>query len=199
VSSSLDPEVAAFVLAGGKSSRMGEDKALLTLDGQTLLEIALGKARQVAAAVSIVGPRARFGNDAIEDVFPNCGPLGGIHAALGQSSHADFNLVLAVDTPRVETRFLSFLLEQAKSFAAEVTVPRTADGFQPLCAVYRKSFRAPAEAALKECRYKIDALFPRVSLRVIEEAEMLKLAFDPVMFQNLNTRAEYERAKSRAR
>jgi molybdopterin-guanine dinucleotide biosynthesis protein A len=198
VSLSPDRDIAAFILAGGKSSRMGEDKALLRLDGQTLLEIALGRARQVATAVSIVGPRARFGDDAIEDVFPNCGPLGGIHAALGQS-HADFNLVLAVDTPRVETRFLSFLLEQAKSSAAEVTVPRTADGFQPLCAVYRKSFRAPAEAALKERRYKIDALFPRVSLRVIEEAEMLKFAFDPAMFQNLNTRAEYERAKSRAR
>jgi molybdopterin-guanine dinucleotide biosynthesis protein A len=198
VPSSPEPGVAAFILAGGKSSRMGENKALLTLDGQTLLEIALGKARQVAAAVTIVGPRARFGNDAIEDIFPNCGPLGGIHAALAQS-HADFNLIFAVDTPLVETRFLSFLLEQAKSAAADVTVPRTVDGFQPLCAVYRKSFRASAEAALKEHHYKIDALFPRVSLRVIEQAEMLKFAFDPVMFQNLNTRAEYERAKSRAR
>ena len=177
---------------------MGEDKAQLKLDGHTLLEIVLEKARQVARNVSVVGPRAIFGNNAIEDVVVDCGPLGGIHAALAQSP-AELNLMLAVDTPLVETRFLTFLLEQAKSSAAQVTVPRTADGFQPLCAVYRKSFRATAETALEEHRYKIDALFPLVSLRVIEEAELTKFAFDPVMFQNLNTRAEYERVKSRAR
>lgn len=170
----------------------------MKLNGRTLLEIALEKARQVTATVRIVGPRATCGYAAIEDVFPDCGPLGGIHAALAQSP-ADFNVILAVDTPGIETRFLSFLLEQAKSSAAEVTVPRTGDGFQPLCAVYRKSFCALAESALKEGRYKIDALFGLISLRVIEEAEMRRFAFDPAMFQNLNTRAEYERAKSRAR
>jgi molybdopterin-guanine dinucleotide biosynthesis protein A len=198
VSPSTDRDVAAFILAGGKSSRMGEDKARLKLRGQTLVEIAREKARQVAATVCVVGPRARFGNEAMEDVFPDCGPLAGIHAALAQSD-AELNLVLAVDTPFVETRFLSFLLEQAKLSSTDVTLPRTADGFQPLCAVYRKSFCVPAEAALKEGRYKIDALFPQVSLRVIEEAEIRRFAFDPAMFQNLNTRAEYERAKSRAR
>lgn len=177
---------------------MGEDKALLKLDGRTLLDIALEKARVVAAAVSIVGPRANFGDAAIEDLFPDCGPLGGIHAALTRS-RSELNLVLAVDTPSIETRFLQFLLEQAQASRADVTVPRTGDGFQPLCAVYRRSFCDVAETALKERRYKIDALFPLVSLRVIEEDEMCRFAFNPAMFQNLNTRAEYERAKSRSR
>jgi molybdenum cofactor guanylyltransferase len=186
----------AFILAGGKSSRMGENKAQLKLHGKTLLEIAVEKAREVVADVSVVGPRASFGPDAIEDIFPGCGPLGGIHAALA-NSHSDLNLILAVDTPFVETRFLRFLLEQAQAACAIATIARTNDGFQPLCSVYHTSFGREAEKALKERRYKIDALFPLVKARIIDQAELRRFAFDPAMFQNLNTRAEYERAKTR--
>ena len=187
---------AAFILSGGKSSRMGEDKAFLRFHGQTLLETAIEKAEEIAASVRVVGPRAKFGSDAIEDIFPNCGPLGGIHAALAQSRH-ELNLIIAVDTPFIEVKFLKFLFEQAESSRAVVTVPRTADGFQPLCAVYRKGFGGVAERALKRGNYKIDALFLQVETRIIEEPEMRRFAFDPAMFQNLNTREEYERASAR--
>lgn len=187
---------AAFILAGGKSSRMGADKAQLKLQGRTLLEIAVEKARQVLTTTDIIGPRSKFGPEAVEDIFPNCGPLGGIHAALTHSG-CDFNLILAVDTPFVEARFLRFLLEQSRNSGAAVTLARTADGFQPLCAVYRKSFAQVADRALKERRYKIDPLFSQVQMRVIEEAELRQLAFDLAMFENLNTRAEYERAQTR--
>src|SRR5262245_25406764 len=189
-------QLCAFILAGGKSSRMGEDKAQLTLHGRALLEIAVDKAREVVADVSVVGPRARFGPDAIEDIFPDCGPLGGIHTALTYS-RCDLNLILAVDTPFVEARFLHFILEQARDSRATATVARTNDGLQPLCGVYHKDFGPVAEKALKERRYKIDALFPLVQTRIIEQDELHKFAFDPAMFQNLNTRAEYERAKIR--
>src|SRR5262245_33088004 len=186
----------AFILAGGKSSRMGENKPLLKLHGRTLLEIAVDKARQVVADVCIVGPPASLGPDAIEDIFPDCGPLGGIHTAL-MHSRCDINLILAVDTPFVEARFLRFMLEQARDSRAVATVARTSDGFQPLCGVYHKDFGPVAEKALKERRYKIDVLFPLVKTRIIEQDELHKFAFDPAMFQNLNTRAEYARAKIR--
>lgn len=177
---------------------MGEDKAGLQLDGQTLLEIAIEKTKDVATTVGIVGPREKFGVDAIEDVFPNCGPLGGIHAAL-KHSICGLNLILAVDTPFVEAAFLRFLAQQAEASKATVTVARTSDGFQPLCAIYHKTFCDVAETALKQHRYKIDALFSLIKLRVIEEAEMRRFAFSPTMFQNLNTRAEYERAKMQSK
>ena len=175
---------------------MGKDKAQLRLQGRTLLEIAVEKARQVAATVGIIGTRSSFGPAAIEDIFPNCGPLGGIHAALTHSS-CDLNLVVAVDIPFVEAHFLRFLLKQAQSSGAAVTLARTADGLQPLCAVYRKTLAQMAEQALRERRYKIDALFSQLPTRIIEEAELRQLAFDPAMFENLNTRMEYERAKAR--
>ena len=76
--------VTAFVLAGGKSTRMRADKAFVSLDGRTLLARALDIARCVTQDVRIVGDPHKFATfgPTVEDVFPNCGPLGGIHAAL---------------------------------------------------------------------------------------------------------------------
>ena len=74
-------DVAAFVIAGGQSSRMGRDKAFLTLGGSTLLERALAVARCVSQEVTIVGQREKFAacGNVIEDVYPGQGPLAGIH------------------------------------------------------------------------------------------------------------------------
>jgi len=186
-------ESTAFILAGGKSSRMGEDKVFLRLGEKTLLDIACGLAGSVCSNVRIVGDRARFGADAIEDVYPGCGPLGGIHAALSQTE-TDLNLMLAVDTPFLEAAFLRWMLGEAEKTAAVVTVPQLTAGYQPLCAVYRREFARVAEESLKAGKYKIDALYSRIKTRVINEAELNHLAFDQRMFDNLNTRADFERA-----
>jgi len=190
--------VTAFVLAGGKSTRMGREKTTLELGGQTLLERALQLASSVAAETFLVGPRAEleaYGR-VVEDVFPGQGPLAGIHAALGATS-TELNLVLAVDTPFLEARFLDYLVAQARGSGAVVTVPRTADGFHPLAAVYRPAFREKAEGALQAGRNKIDALFAEVEVRVLEAGDLEKLAFAPAIFENLNTPEDVERARAR--
>lgn len=196
----MKDDVTAFVLAGGESSRMGREKAMLELDGRTLLERALQLALTVAAEAIVVGSRGeleRYGR-LLEDVYPGQGPLGGIHAALW-ASPTDLNLILAVDTPFLEARFLEFLVAQARESGAVVTVPRTADGFHPLAAVYRRAFRETAERALAEGRNKIDALFADVETRVLEEEELRRLAFAPAIFENLNTPEELEFARQRLR
>jgi molybdenum cofactor guanylyltransferase len=186
-------QATAFILAGGKSSRMGEDKAFLRLGGRTLLDAVQQIAAEVCASVAVVGDRGRFGPAAIEDIYPDCGPLGGIHAALA-ATKTELNLVLAVDTPFVHPKFLRWMLEQAEHSDAVVTVPRLDSGFQPLCAVYRRAFLHVAEESLRAKRNKIDPLYARVSTRVITEDELNHLAFDTRMFDNLNTRAEFNRA-----
>jgi len=183
----------AFILAGGKSSRMGEDKAFLRLGTKTLLEIARELVSHICRKVSVVGDRARFGAEAIEDLFPDSGPLGGIHAALSITK-SDLNFVIAVDTPFLEPKFLRWMLHRAATTPSIVTVPRLASGFQPLCAVYRRSFKAFAEEALKAGKFKIDPLYEKVRTQTITEAELNHLAFDLRMFDNLNTRAEFDRA-----
>lgn len=193
-------DLAVFVLAGGRSTRMGQDKAFLELKGKTLLVRALELARTISPNLAIVGPAHLYHTHGrvVEDILPGHGPLGGIHAALSSTTNA-LNLILGVDLPFVEPGFLKYLVQQASQSDAVVTVPRTAVGFQPLCAVYRRQFREVAQAALEKDENKIDALFDRVSTRIVDEAEMARFAFDPAMFQNLNTREDFEVAQARLR
>jgi len=190
---SASPDLTAFILAGGKSTRMGADKAFVTLHGRTLLERALELARSVAADVRIVGDPAKFAAFApvVEDVFPGCGPLGGIHAAL-RASRTELNLMLAVDVPFVSQALLQYLIGRAREVAsATVTVARMS-GWQPLCAVYRREFADAAEEALRAGRCKIDLLFAADSTLVIPEEELEAVGFSQKMFRNLNTREELE-------
>ncbi len=190
--------VLAFVLAGGRSSRMGTDKAFLELRGQSLLSHALDLARSVTADVRIVGDPAKFGafGTVVADIYPGQGPLAGIHAALS-SSGAELNLVLAVDLPVVEGQFLKYLVEQARQSSAVATLAHTKDGWQPLCAVYRKEFASHAEAALREGKNRIDLIFPSTSVRELDEEELARNGFAPSMFRNINTPEDWEEMKSR--
>ncbi len=186
-------DVTAFILAGGRSTRMGSDKALLSLGGQTLLERALQTAGTVAKTVFIAGPRERYGRygEVVEDVIRDCGPLGGIHAALCVTK-TDLNLMLSVDTPLMSSDFLAWLLEQARASRELVVVPEALGGLQPLAAVYRRALRAVAEQALKSGDYKIDHLFRLAPTRYISEAEIVAAGFSLAVFRNVNTFEEYK-------
>jgi molybdopterin-guanine dinucleotide biosynthesis protein A len=191
----LEPDVAAFVLAGGKSTRMGADKAFLALDGRTLLVRALDLARSVTHDVRIVGEASKFRVFApvVEDLFPACGPLGGLHAAL-RASGAELNLILAVDMPFVPPALLPFLITRARSSTAMVTVARSGGGWQPLCAVYRREFAEVAQSGLREGRYKIDALFDAARTQAIGEEELEAAGFSASVFRNLNTKEDVQAA-----
>jgi len=189
-------DVSAFILAGGKSTRMGRDKAFVTIEGRSLLERVLEIARAVTRDVDIVGDPAQYAAFAptITDVFPGCGPLGGIHAALKASDH-ELNLILAVDVPFVTPELLLYLTARAEqSSTALVTVVRTKAGWQPLCAVYRREFGKFAEESLRAGHYKIDALFNPSYTRVVREDELHAAGFSENLFRNLNTPGDLENA-----
>ncbi len=183
-----------FLLAGGKSSRMGPtvDKAFLDFRGQTLLDRALGVMGAACGRVAIVGDPAKFAKagSVIADIFPGCGPLGGVHAALVHSL-AELNLMLAVDMPFVSSELLAFLFDVAaaedNAGHAVVTIPRTSRGLQPLCAIYRREFSAVAEQALRAGKNKIDAAFSSVRVHVIGERELAAAGFSEQSFFNVNT------------
>jgi len=183
--------VTAFILAGGKSARMGSEKALVLLGGQTLLERALAAARAVTDEVRIVGSAKKFQGFApvVEDLYPGCGPLAGIHAAL-RASQRELNVILAVDLPFVTRDLLQYLLRRARSSSAAVTAARAGGGWQPLCAVYRRAFARVADLALQQGRYKIDALFDQAPVQAVAEEELLAAGLSAEMFRNLNTPEE---------
>jgi len=191
-------DVTAFVLAGGKSTRMGADKAFVRWGDETLLDRALKLARAVAEEVRIVGDGKKFGGfgcQVVEDIYRDRGPLGGIHAALN-TSKSELHLVLAVDLPLMTLEFLDYLIRQARQAGATVTVPKIAGGLQPLCAVYRKEFASIAEGSLKAGDNKIDPLFARLDTRVIEEKEIMRAGFSAEIFSNMNTPEDLKQAKA---
>lgn len=129
----------AFILAGGHSSRMGRDKALLEMDGRPLIEHMLAKLLKLGLHPRICGSRpdlARFA-DTVPDNFAHCGPLAGIEAALAIAD-SDLNLFVPVDLPGIPGEFLDWLVLRAEGSHAVATVPRYVDRAQPLCAVYSR-------------------------------------------------------------
>jgi molybdenum cofactor guanylyltransferase len=189
--------VTAFVLAGGRSSRMGTDKALLHFGDKSLLQRALQTAAAVAGNVYIVGARERYATfgEVIEDIHPGCGPLGGIHAAL-TATGTDLNLILSVDMPLMSAEFLTWLIQQAEEIPELIAVPNAAGGLQPLCATYRQAVANIAEKALQERDYKVGHLFARAPTHILAEQEIVAAGFSAEIFQNINTPEEYERCRS---
>ncbi len=194
-------QITGFVLAGGKSSRMGTNKAFLTLSGHTLIERAKAVVETVCAPVVIVGRRELYGElgEVCEDIFPGCGPLGGIHAALAYS-HTGLNLITAVDMPFLTRELLGALMERAMGSAAVVTVPRIAGHTQPLCGVYSREFLPLAEAALAAGNYKLERVFPKDRTLVVDETALAGWETgEPSSllekFANVNTPDDFQRAR----
>lgn len=187
-----------FVLAGGKSCRMGQDKALLPFGERTLAVWVAERVQQVCREVSIVGDPVKYatwGIPIIEDVIPGQGPLGGIHAAL-RHSDARFTLVVGCDMPYVSPEFLRLLLRIAQEAEADAVIPESEEfGYQPLCAVYTPACLPPIEEALGKERRKISDVLGRLRLRLVRCEEWKP--FDPEgrLFQNVNTPEDYEQAR----
>lgn len=182
--------VAGFVLAGGKSSRMGRDKTLLELDGETLVERALRKLRGVCAEVAIAGGGEgleRFGR-VVPDLTPGQGPLGGIVAALEQSNY-EWNLFVGVDMPFVPEAALRALL--AAAGGAEMVVLAQADGYvQPLCGIYSRRALPVLRGELAAGRLKVkDAVAATGAISYLQVGE-------EAWFRNLNTPEEFRVALS---
>lgn len=179
-------EAAGFVLAGGRSSRMGQDKALLEFEGETLVERALRKMRAVCAEVALAGGGEgleRFGR-VIPDGQRGCGPLGGIVSALEQSGF-EWNLFLAVDVPFVPVAVLEGLLKRASGFDC-VCVMAEADGqVQPLCAAY-------ARRSVSKLREELDAGRWKVTAAIAAAGRVDRMQFsEESWFRNVNTPDEF--------
>ena len=188
--------VTGFVLAGGKSSRMGQDKAFMQLGGRTLLAHALERAQAATGNAWIVGSTEKFAafGPVVEDVYPGRGPLAGIHAALS-GTRTELNLITAVDMPFLQLDFLKYLITQARASHAAACVPRAGGGLQPLCAVYRKDFAQIAQRSLSAGKNKIETLFADVPTLVIEQAELERSGFMQEIFRNLNTEQDWQGAQ----
>lgn len=154
------PSAEAFVLAGGRSSRMGTDKALLLLDGAPLIAHALAKINELGLSARIAGSRSDLTAYApvVEDLRPDCGPLGGIEAALAASG-SELNVFIPVDLPMLPSVFLQWMLTRATITGASATIPLLQGRPQPLCSVLRRDLLPVVSGAIDRGSFKVmDAL-----------------------------------------
>jgi molybdenum cofactor guanylyltransferase len=133
---------AGYVLVGGRSRRMGTDKALLPWGTGILLDRVAGEVRTAAGDVTLVGDPAKYSNygyPVIGDRMPGNGPLSGVVAALSHSP-ADWSLIVACDMPNLTAEFLTSLLDAAFSSTVQIdcVAPQTEAGPEPLCALYHQ-------------------------------------------------------------
>lgn len=175
-----------FVLAGGRSTRMGRNKALLPFRGITLVEHIAGIVREATGSVTIVGdPRelGHLGLPVIEDRLAARGPIGGIHAALSATS-TDWNLIAGCDMPGITVGILTDLLDRAERTSAVCVAAATGAGeLEPLCAVYHRRCLADLDGAIRDNRLKMKDL-----LRELGAEPMLVPA---ATVANVNTPAQW--------
>jgi len=187
-------DTAAFILAGGTSSRMGTDKSQLRIDRQTFTERIAETLLKLTDSVTIVGRQSdesRF--PSVPDVYPQWGALGGIHAALGACKR-EWAIVVACDMPFVTPELFSFLAELRLDH--ESVVPIQLDEVpQPLAALYRVDpCRQRAVELIEASRRRPLDLLEAVKTRWVSFQELRNLDQAERFFVNINTPSDYYEA-----
>ena len=185
--------ICGVLLAGGKSLRMGLNKAFLSIEGQPMVVRSVDRLAAVTDEILISSndpaPYEFLGLPVIPDLFPGQGPLAGLHAAMTRTRRSQI-LLLACDLPRIHSGMLARLIRYAPAFDA--VVPRTADQrIHPLCAVYRRTCLERIESNLVRLENRMAALLEDPSLKVkwLAPAEG---SFAPEDLINLNSPNDLE-------
>ena len=190
--------ITGVILAGGKSSRMGQNKALMSLGGQRLVDRVVEVMHSVFDALLMVTNTpdvyADLGVPMVRDVWPEKGSLGGVYSAIYHVA-TPYCLVVACDMPFLRAALLRYLITQIADY--DVVVPDVLGELQTLHAIYSKACLQPIERRLEMHRLRIVGFFPDVRVRTVTASELAP--YDPALlaFQNLNTPEEFQAAEQR--
>jgi molybdopterin-guanine dinucleotide biosynthesis protein A len=191
------------IQAGGESSRMGRDKALLPFNGKPLIERVVNRVAALGDELIITtnkhGDYMKFGIPLYEDIIPGYGALGGLYTALSVSRFPVV-IVVACDMPFVSAGILAMSIEILQADNADVVIPRTDNGYEPFHAVYRRETCLPAiKHAIQSGEKRIISWFPSVTISPIPVSELLEHDPQRIAFMNLNTKEDFIIAEEFAR
>jgi molybdopterin-guanine dinucleotide biosynthesis protein A len=195
-------KVGGYVLAGGGSTRFGRDKAVAELGGMPMLGRMIGLLQSVANTVKVVGAPekyAQFEREMVSDLWAGEGPLGGIITALEDAAKnpatSGWNVVVSCDMPFLTSEWLAFLCERAAKSNAQVVLPHSTHGPEPLCACYRTVAAGALRAAFEFGVRKVTLGLKHVSTEVLDEVDWKRFDSAGRLFWNMNTAADYEEAR----
>ncbi|KAA3648360.1 MAG: molybdenum cofactor guanylyltransferase [Chloroflexi bacterium] len=192
-------ELSIVLQAGGKSSRMGQDKGLLDFGGVSLAQFILEQVDGLGAETIIISnqPEAyqQFGLPVYPDVYPDIGALGGLYSAI---YHAKFEycLLLACDMPFVSRPLVEHLISLAPDYDAVIPRLEPKEFAEPFRAVYKKSCLKPIEGAIKSGQRRVISFFDEVDIRFVDQPEIESIDPQGRSFFNINTPEDLEHARS---
>jgi len=184
--------ISAAVLAGGRSRRMGRDKALLKVGDHSLIEELLSGIEEHFEEILIVANDTRrydgMGFRVLKDIRADKGPLGGIHTALVHAS-APHVFIFSCDMPLVSVPLIEHMSKIAGD--ADVVVPVFRKNLEPLHAIYSGACTGPVAEQIDKGDLTVKKVFSRVNTKIIDEETVIRLS--PGMpFRNINTREDYK-------
>ncbi len=194
-------KVAGYILAGGGSTRFGRDKALVEVGGTPMLgrmiELLRGVTKQVKL-VAMPGKYSIFGVETMEDRWPGQGPLGGIITALEDAAkspaHSEWNLIVSCDMPFLTGEWLAFVCERATKSKAQVVLPYSASGPEPLCACWQTAAASQLRSGFERGVRKVTEGIALLRAEVLDEADWKRFDSEGRLFWNMNTAADYAEA-----
>jgi len=200
------------IQAGGGSTRFGADKALVRFGGRTMLQRTVELLASVCDDVTIVALEGKYADapwPKLADRWPGEGPLGGILTALlhqGDSSFVNktrntehgprvFTLILSCDMPFLTRDFLAFLRDRASQTRAQVVVPQSANGLEPLCACWSAAAASTIQAAFDSRVRKVTEAMKRLPMEVLDEPAWKRFDTDGRLFWNMNSPEDFQEAR----
>ena len=189
----------SIILAGGKSSRLGRNKALQVIEGKSLIQWVVDRLAILSTEIIIATAHGEaipcssaVRLKTVADIYPGKGPLVGIYSGLIASS-SPRAIVVGCDTPFLSVGLLEYMTQICSAF--DVVIPRIKNKLEPLCAVYSKNCLVPIQESLEQDERRIRKLFSMVKVKYVEEDEIN--SFDPehLSFFNINNQADLDKAR----
>lgn len=186
-------KTSGIILAGGRSTRMGRDKTLMKINGETLIEKMVSELGQVVDEVIIASNHFNKynlpGTIEVPDLFTGTGPMGGIHAGLLKASHP-YAFVVAADMPLFNSDLANFLINNVNK-DYDVVAPEIDGAWEPLCAVYSQTCLKTIEEFLCAEIRNVYGLFERLRTLKINEQDLASIGQSRDNVYNMNTPEDY--------
>ena len=178
-----------IILAGGKSSRMGEDKGLVLLNGKPMIQYVIEALKEVVSEISIISNNEsyhKFGTPVYSDIIKEKGPVGGIYTGLYHST-TELNFCISCDVPMISSDFIFWLLNRSGN--AFVTLPMYKDKVHQIIGVYSKQVLSNFQESVEKGHLKLSQVNNDMACEIID-IEKEYANFGELIFSNINTKNE---------
>jgi len=189
----LEPKhpISGIILSGGKSIRMGKNKAFIEIDGVPIISRISDLFKELFQEIIIVTNQKEifkgFDSRIYSDIIPNKGALGGLYTGIFFSTFY-YSFCVACDMPFIKKSLVQYMIKNIED--ADVIIPRTKDGLQPLHAIYSKKCLDPIKSTLEKGKFKIIDIYDLVKVKILEENSFISLDPFRESFINVNTPEE---------